>query len=139
MVSHLKLLLIFIFAQFITTHSKTLLVDERSNGGIHFLEHVRESYVKQVDNKWCCASSESDHFVELDDPIIVVGTDGSGTRVVAKFLSMLNVTVLVEKSVASQMDVDGQIAGVSSYIFIHFCQTIISLFKPLPFLFFLFN
>lgn len=29
----------------------------------------------------------------LEDPTVIVGTDGSGTRVVAKLLSLLNVTV----------------------------------------------
>lgn len=47
----------------------------------------------------------------LPDPIVVVGTDGSGTRVVAKLLAMLNSTVLVERAVYSQMDVDGRAAG----------------------------
>ncbi len=47
----------------------------------------------------------------LLDPAIVVGTDGSGTRVVAKLLALLHTTVLVEKGVYGQMDVDGQAAG----------------------------
>ena len=54
----------------------------------------------------------------LEDPVVVVGTDGSGTRVVAKLLAKLNVTVLVERAVYGQMDVDGAAAGV------HFTATI---------------
>jgi hypothetical protein len=54
----------------------------------------------------------------LQDPIVVVGTDGSGTRVVAKLLALLNVTVLVETGVYGQMDVDGRVAQV------HFTGTI---------------
>lgn len=61
-------------------------------------------------HRWC------DHVV--DDPVVIVGSDGSGTRVVAKFLAMLNVTMMVERSVYSQMDVDGTSAGV------HFTNTI---------------
>ena len=61
-------------------------------------------------HRWC------DRVV--DNPVVIVGTDGSGTRVVAKFLAMLNVTMLVERSVYSQMDVDGTSAGV------HFTNTI---------------
>ena len=52
----------------------------------------------------------------LPDPIIVVGTDGSGTRVIAKFLALTNVTMLVERSVYSQMDVDGSSAGTHSTV-----------------------
>lgn len=48
----------------------------------------------------------------LAPPVVVVGTDGSGTRVIAKFLALTNVSVLVERGVYSQMDVDGTSAGV---------------------------
>lgn len=51
-------------------------------------------------------------------PVVVVGTDGSGTRVIAKFLALTNVSVLVERGVYGQMDVDGTSAGV------HFTRTI---------------
>jgi len=41
-----------------------------------------------ADVQWCCPDGRL-----LEDPAVIVGTDGSGTRVVAKLLSLLNVTV----------------------------------------------
>jgi hypothetical protein len=96
------------------------LTTTSKSGGIHFLEHVSSAtnaLTVRLDkdtgkSNWYCEDGSL-----LPDPIVVVGTDGSGTRVVAKFLSMLGTTVLVERSVQSQMDVDGQIAGVSLSFF----------------------
>jgi len=45
--------------------------------------------------------------IKLSDPVVVVGSDGSGTRVPTKVLANLGVTILVEPAVESQMDVDG--------------------------------
>lgn len=45
-------------------------------------------------------------------PVVVVGTDGSGTRAVARFLSLVNITLLVEPNVYHQLDVDGSRAGL---------------------------
>uniref|UniRef100_A0A7S2S7Y4 Uncharacterized protein n=1 Tax=Rhizochromulina marina TaxID=1034831 RepID=A0A7S2S7Y4_9STRA len=67
-----------------------------------------------------CSSSNP---VQLPPPIVVVGTDGSGTRAVSKLLSMLNVTLLVERSVYHQLDVDGSKAGL------HFTSTIRDLLR----------
>mmetsp|Transcript_12972 Transcript_12972/g.24045 ORF Transcript_12972/g.24045 Transcript_12972/m.24045 type:complete len:558 (-) Transcript_12972:447-2120(-) len=64
---------------------------------------------------WVCPHDNQ----TLADPMVVVGTDGSGTRVVAKLLALLpGVTVLVERGVYGQMDVDGRVAQV------HFTDTI---------------
>lgn len=52
---------------------------------------------------WTCKESG----MVLPDPIIVLGTDGSGTRVLAKLLAKSGVRMLVERGVYGQMDVDG--------------------------------
>lgn len=68
---------------------------------------------EQSDGSWVCRLNSSDgRTVPLRDPIIIVGSDGSGTRAVAKFLSQLDIIVLVEQSVQHQLDVDGAKAGV---------------------------
>lgn len=45
--------------------------------------------------------------IPIADPIVVVGSDGSGTRVPSQALARMGVTLLVSSSVAYQMDVDG--------------------------------
>ena len=65
------------------------------------------SFLAPSTSSWVCPDG-----YPLPDPVVVVGTDGSGTRVVAKLLSLLNFTVLVERAVYGQMDVDGRAAGV---------------------------
>ena len=62
---------------------------------------------------WRCADGSA-----LPPPVVVVGSDGSGTRVVAKALSLMGVTMLVERALYTQMDLDGSDAGV------HFTSTI---------------
>ena len=47
---------------------------------------------------WRCADGSA-----LPPPVVVVGSDGSGTRVVAKALSLMGVTMLVERSLYTQM------------------------------------
>lgn len=75
------------------------------------------TFVEEVSTTTATSSSSSSWVCPYDglalrDPIVVVGTDGSGTRVVAKLLALLNVTVLVERGVYGQMDVDGRVAKV---------------------------
>ena len=67
---------------------------------------------RESDGSWACYNADSSPPLPLRDPVVVVGTDGSGTRAVAAFLALMNVTVLVEQSVRSQLDVDGSKAGV---------------------------
>lgn len=71
---------------------------------------------KLPSGEWQCG----DRGVALPPPVIVVGSDGSGTRVVAKALALSGVTMLVERGLYSQMDIDGSAANV------HFTDTIAS-------------
>ena len=48
----------------------------------------------------------------IEDPIILIGTDGSGTRVPTRALSKMGITILVDPEVSHQMDIDGSAVGV---------------------------
>ena len=73
---------------------------------------------------WACAGPQQQQQQQQQDkrplrgPVVVVGTDCSGKRVVAKLLAHLSITVIVKSGVYGQMDVDGAAAGV------HFTKTI---------------
>ena len=89
--------------------------------GQHPHEHVlyvneecgRADATSAAHGAWRCADGSA-----LPPPVVVVGSDGSGTRVVAKALSLMGVTMLVERALYTQMDLDGSDAGV------HFTSTI---------------
>ena len=101
-------------------HGRQLSVND---GKVWYLKSSRELKslaVQRPDGLWACrpggssgaGTDGSGGDFHLQDPIVVVGTDGSGTRAIAKFLALMNITLLVEQSVRGQLDVDGSRAGV---------------------------
>jgi len=93
----------------------------RSSNGIRnemgVMVIMRPGDLRDIDDDihhvWSGGSVEEDAMCEnMMDPIILIGTDGSGTRVPTRALSKMGVSILVDPDVAHQMDIDGSEVGL---------------------------